>query len=155
MESRHTEEALLQKAAAYCSRAEHCIREVDEKLQAWGAQEAQRQAVIGRLTEDGYIDQRRYARAYAHDKFLYNKWGKMKIVMALRAKGIAPEDIDPALEQIDEQAYAQTLLRLLEGKAKRLSYKNEYERRGKLFRFALSRGFEPQVIEQAIGEMDR
>ena len=70
--------------------------------------------------------------------------------MALREKGIEKEDINCALDEIDDGEYQELLAALLKNKSKTIKYDFEYEKQGKLFRFAQSRGFENQVIERVI-----
>lgn len=70
--------------------------------------------------------------------------------MALREKGIEKELILSALDKIDEGEYQELLSMLLKNKSKTIKYDFEYEKQGKLFRFAQSRGFENNVIEQVL-----
>lgn len=150
MRKEYTFEELRSKAASYCAIAEHCRSEVDLKLRAWEVEEADRKKIIEQLIDDDFINEKRYARAFVSDKFHLNKWGKIKITMALREKGIEKSFIDKALEQIDEGEYQEMLASLLKAKVKTIKYEFEYEKQGKLFRFAQSRGFENQVIERVI-----
>ena len=102
------------------------------------------------MIEDDFINEKRYAVAFVRDKFRLNKWGKIKITMALREKGIEKELILSALDKIDEGEYQELLSMLLKNKSKTIKYDFEYEKQGKLFRFAQSRGFENNVIEQVL-----
>ncbi len=150
MKKQYTYDELLRKAASYCSISEHCISEVDLKLRAWDVAEADRRKIIGQLTEDDFINEKRFAKAFVRDKFHLNKWGKIKMTMALLEKGIEKELINNALNTIDEGEYDEMLASLLKSKAKSIRYEFEYEKQGKLFRFAQSRGFENQVIERVL-----
>ena len=113
-----------------------------------------RAQIIDRLIADGFINESRYAEAFVIDKFRFNKWGKTKIALALKAKGLSQEDIDNALALIDEGEYDEMLASILKTKLAGLTYEYEYEKQGKLFRFAQSRGFEPQAIERVLRSMD-
>ena len=144
---------LLNKAATYASRCEHCESEVREKLVAWGATEEEQEEIIGYLIEERYIDNQRYANSYAKDKFRFNHWGKYKISMMLRAKDIGGEEIEKALAQIDEEEYIERLEQMLKDKLRSLKYSSEYEKKGKLFKFAQSRGFESSAISKVIDSL--
>ncbi len=142
--------ALLNKAATYASRCEHCESEVREKLVSWGATEEEQEAIIEYLVEERYIDNQRYANSYAKDKFRFNHWGKYKISIMLRSKDIDSEIIEEALGQIDEEEYLDKLRQILRDKLRSLKYSSEYEKKGKLFKFAQSRGFESGAISKVI-----
>ena len=141
---------LLNKAATYASRCEHCESEVREKLTLWGATEEEQEEIIEYLKEERYIDNQRYANSYSKDKFRFNHWGKYKISMMLRAKEIGNEEIEEALTQIDEEEYIEKLQQILKDKLRSLKYSSEYEKKGKLFKFAQSRGFESSAISKVI-----
>ncbi|MFV0391808.1 MAG: regulatory protein RecX [Paludibacteraceae bacterium] len=141
---------LLRKAASYCSISEHCVSEVEAKLKVWDVSEPDRTKIIEKLQIDDFINEKRYAGSFAGDKFRFNKWGKIKISLALREKGIDKQLIADAVQKIDEGEYEELLATLLQNKVKTLKYNFEYEKQGKLFRFAQSRGFENNVIERVI-----
>jgi len=150
MRKEYTLEELLHKVASYCSISEHCTSEVDEKLQKWEVAEADRKKIITQLTKDNFINEKRYAEAFVKDKFRFNKWGKIKISIALKSKGVDSSLISSALDVIDEGEYDEMLASILKTKLTGLKYNYEYEKQGKLFRFAQSRGFENNVIERAL-----
>ena len=58
-----TEEEALNRMAAYCSAAEHCKAEVNEKLQKWGLPYEVINRIIDRLVVEKFIDEERYCRA--------------------------------------------------------------------------------------------
>jgi regulatory protein len=153
MAKEYTFEQLLQKASSYCSISERCISEADEKLQKWNASDADCEKIIEQLVEKDFINEQRYAEAFVRDKFRFNKWGKMKISFALKMKRIDRQTISNALNQIDEDEYAEMLTSILKTKLKGLKYADEYEKQGKLFRFAQSRGFEYGVIERVLRDV--
>ena len=141
---------LLNKAATYASRCEHCESEVREKLLIWGGTSEETDEIIAYLIEERYIDNQRYANSYAKDKFRFNHWGKYKISIMLRSKDIDSEIIEEALDQIDEEEYLEKLQQILRDKLRSLKYSSEYEKKGKLFKFAQSRGFESGAISKVI-----
>jgi regulatory protein len=104
------------------------------------------------LISEKYLNDERFACAYAKDKFRFNRWGKQKIAFMLRAKGISPEIIGRAFVEIEDSEYAEDLRKLLADKAKTIKAKDKYDLRNKLMRFALGRGFEPDQIYAALKE---
>jgi len=150
MKKEYTLEELLHKAASYCSISEHCISEVEDKLNAWCIECDDKAKIINRLIDEDFINEKRYCVYFVKDKFRFNKWGKIKISYALKQKGLSNELINMALETIDEGEYDEMLAALLKTKLAVLKYEFEYEKQGKLFRFAQSRGFENNVIERVL-----
>lgn len=148
MKKEYTVEELLHKAASYCSISEHCISEVEDKLTAWGISENDKQTIINKLTLEDFINERRYCNYFVKDKFRFNKWGKIKISYALKQKGLCNDIINQTLATIDDGEYEEMLASILKTKLIGLKYEFEYEKQGKLFRFAQSRGFESNIIDR-------
>ncbi|HLP04762.1 MAG TPA: regulatory protein RecX [Paludibacter sp.] len=153
MKKEYSLEELLHKAASYCSISEHCISEVEDKLDAWGITAENKQKIIERLVSEDFINEKRYCVFFVKDKFRFNKWGKIKISYALKAKGLDNELISQGLNSIDEGEYQEMLASILKTKLSGLKYEYEYERQGKLYRFAQSRGFENQLIDKVLRNM--
>lgn len=143
-------DVLLNKAATYASRCEHCESEVREKLLTWGGSNEEINEIIAYLIEERYIDNQRYANSYTRDKFRFNHWGKYKISMMLRSKDIGNDIIEEAMNQIEDEEYLEKLQQILRDKLRSLKYSSEYEKKGKLFKFAQSRGFESSAISKVI-----
>lgn len=150
MKKEYTFEELLHKAASYCSISEHCISEVEDKLTAWGVSIDDKNKIIKRLISEDFINEKRFCTYFVKDKFRFNKWGKIKISFAMKQKGLSNEQINSALGNIDDGEYEELLASILKTKLVGLKYEYEYEKQGKLFRFAQSRGFENNVIDRVI-----
>ena len=56
------------RAAALCARCEQAPGDIREKLLKWGLSVAEASQVLRQLTEQGFIDERRFARAFVKDK---------------------------------------------------------------------------------------
>ena len=150
MKKEYSLEELTHKAASYCSISEHCISEVEDKLTVWGIEESEKHKIIDHLIAEDFINEKRYCTYFVKDKFRFNKWGKIKISYALKQKKLSNSLINSALETIDDGEYEEMLASILKTKLIGLKYEFEYEKQGKLFRFAQSRGFENNVIERAL-----
>jgi regulatory protein len=137
--------ALRSKAEAYCAGAEHCVWEVKQKLQQWGASSEQTEQVIAHLQAERFVDEGRYCQAFVHDKLLYQGWGRMKMRAQLQARHLPSQAIEQALNDIDEDTYRSVLARVLETK-KRSIKSTDPQAREKLIRFALQRGFTYEEI---------
>lgn len=155
MKKEYTLDELLHKAASYCSISEHCISEVEDKLTAWCVDCNDKSKIIDRLVAEDFINEKRFCIFFVKDKFRFNKWGKIKIAYALRQKGLSDSLINNALTTIDDGEYEEMLASILKTKLNGLKYEFEYEKQGKLFNFAQSRGFESQVISLVIKSVNK
>lgn len=148
----------LNKAAAYCTLCERCISEVSTKLTAWGVPHSEQKKIIARLTNEQFIDEARYCRAFVNDKVRFNRWGRIKITAALREKRLPDEHIREAIDNIDEEQYNNALAEVIAAKRKELKGKDDYATQQKIIRHAASRGYEPALIIKTISykgdEMD-
>lgn len=144
-------EKALNRAAAYCSQAERAPQDVAEKLQSWEVEESDAERIMEFLRKERFLDESRFVHAFINDKFTYERWGKIKIVYALRQKGMTGSIVQNMLEDvIDEEKYLETLTDLLQSKMRGMKLPLEQKDRAKLYRFAAQRGFESNVIGSAL-----
>ncbi len=141
---------ILQKLTALCARGEHCQHEMLEKMSRWEVDEATQAEVMAYLTANRYVDDERYARAYANDKIRYNHWGRRKVEQGLWQKHIDKDIQQRVLAEVDDELYVSILRPLLRQKRRTTRANNSYELNQKLLKFALSRGFTYDIIRQCI-----
>ncbi len=141
-----TEEQVLNKLTTLCARGEHCQQEMLDKMRKWEIEEGVQARVMEYLLKEKFIDEERYTRLFVEEKIKFNKWGRKKLEQALYMKRIPRSIYAPILDEVDEDNYEEILRPLLEAKRKSVTGKSEYEIRGKLIRFALSRGFDMDTI---------
>lgn len=139
-----SEEAMRLRIADLCARSEQCEFDLRRKMASAGMSAAQASEIIRFLREQKFIDDQRYAGAFARDKARFSGWGRNKIRMALLAKRIPESAIRNALESIDQQIYLLTMRRLGEAKAAKLNL-NIASDRAKFLRYLLSRGYESSL----------
>lgn len=134
---------------ALCSRREYCRKDVLKKVMtALDGDAAKAEEVVGKLVEERYVDDRRYAAAFARDKASIAGWGAAKIRYMLAAKGVDREIIASALEEIDVNRADTRLEKLMENKAR--SLKDDPQRRIKLLRFGVGRGYGYEEVSSMI-----
>jgi regulatory protein len=136
----------LNKAMALCARREYCSGEIRAKLDSWDLNSSEAKSVISTLIKEDFINDKRYAEAFVRDKYRHNKWGKVKISAHLKAKNISSGLISSALASLDEDQYRQMVKDTLDSHRKFIKAKNEYDLKGKLLRFGLSKGFESHIL---------
>lgn len=140
----------LDKAMNYCSRAEHCIDDVRQKLWTWKVPVEEHDEIIESLIENNFINEVRYAEAFVKDKFRFNHWGRIKIRLMLRTKRIGAAIIDDAMSCIDDDEYIEVLKNLIEAESKKVKASSDYERKAKLLRYVAGRGFESSLASEFI-----
>ncbi len=131
--------------AHFCSRQERAIAEVAAKLHAEPISGEDKNQVIDELLRQGFLNEHRFAKAFVHDKFRLNSWGKVKIAYMLRAKHVEADVIDEVLEQIDNDDYVALARSLAERKKRELAKVTPLEQQQKIVRFLMQRGFEPGI----------
>ena len=149
-----TEQEAYLTLAALCAQAEHCQWEMVEKMRKWEIPEEAQARIMERLVKERYVDDERFARAFAKDKVRYNKWGRRKVEQALWQKHIDEDIRKNVLNEIDDEEYLSVLRPLLKQKRKSIKAQNDYELSQKLMRFALGRGFTFDIIKQCIDVED-
>ena len=156
VKKRLTEQEAREKINRYCAYQERSHLEVRNKLYEYGLFRDEVDEIISSLISDGFLNEERFAKVFAGGKFRMKKWGRIKIVHALEAKGVTKNCIRLALNEIDDESYKETLSRLIDEKSPALSdEKNEYVRRDKLSKFLIKRGFEPELVWTTINAMVR
>ncbi|MDL2224128.1 RecX family transcriptional regulator [Bacteroidales bacterium OttesenSCG-928-M06] len=146
-------EKALHLLAAYCSKSERCIADISKKMILWNLSEGDQIKILDRLRHEKFLDEQRFAYAFTHDKATYNKWGYHKIKYELKKKNIPDPIISEALKKINPQQSKETLRYLLNKKIKTTKGKNDYEIKQKLIRFALSRGYFSNDIEEILSSL--
>lgn len=144
-----TAEEMLVKMAGLCAGAEQCSSDIRNKILKKGFSAEQAAQMVAYLQQNKYLDDARFSRAFAVDKVRFSGWGRMKIRMGLRAKGMPDSIITQALEYIPEKDYGDALEKALLSKSRSLDLEDVNDRR-KLYRHLASRGFESQLIVTAL-----
>ena len=137
------------RAMRLCSQREYCCSDIFDKAVSWGCTTAQAGELIDFLVEQKFLDDRRYTEAFVKDKLRFNKWGRIKISYMLQLQRIDKNLIESVFSEIDETEYNKILIEELQKKQKSLRG-NVYETKAKLYRFASSRGFESDIVNDAI-----
>ncbi|MEY8590559.1 regulatory protein RecX [Butyricimonas hominis] len=143
----------LNIVAGQCSKKEYCSADVLAKLRRWELPEKDIAEIMAFLVKNRFLDDTRFAEAYARDKFRFNRWGKLKIAQMLRRKQVADSVIGQALAALPEEDTDATCMELLRQKNKSIKDEEPYKRKAKLIRFALSRGFEYETVNRCLSHL--
>ena len=143
---------LLSKLQALCARKEYCESDIYRKALKLADGDAEAASeLLSSLVEDRFVDDLRYASAFARDKASLDGWGPVKIRYQLSAKGVRREVIGEALASIDEEKADRRMRDILAAKLRTL--KEDPELRLKLLKFALTRGYEYDAANAAVNDL--
>ena len=145
---------VLDKLQAQCSRREYCSSDVYAKaLKALGGDEDGAWEVVEALKADKYVDDLRYASAFAREKASLSGWGKVKIRYMLSSKGMSGDVISGALDEIDSDAALRKMENVVMAKYRLIS--DDPQAKIKLLKFALSRGYQYDDIKSFVDGLFR
>lgn len=143
-------EVAVERLESMCARAEHCRSELREKLFRWRVPGDAAEKILDSLEKNRFLDERRFAIAFCRSKAIYSRWGRRKIVYALKAKRISGEIITEAVEALEEDEYRSVMIELLRTKGASIKEGNTFEGRTKIYRFGVQRGYEPELVAAAL-----
>ena len=145
---------LKSKIEAFCAASEHCEMDARMRLRQWNCESQAEDEIIDYLIAENFISDERYAKAFVHDKLLYQGWGRVKIAYMLRAKKISSSIIQSALDTINPDDYSRILSHLisqrLDGSADNSADTPTPYSHPSLFRFLTQRGFTLDEINLAL-----
>jgi regulatory protein len=141
------------KLAAYCAYQERCQEEVRAKLAERRVFDEDAENLIVAMIEEGFLNEERFAKAYARGKFNLKKWGRNKIQQELKRRKISAYCIKQAMKEIDGEEYWQTILHLTERKLTTTKCNGTLELKYKTSAYLISRGFETDLIEDALRQL--
>jgi len=102
--------------------------------------------LLAYLITEGFLNEERFAKAFAGGKFRTKKWGRIKIRYALEGKGLSKNCIRIGLKEIEEDDYLITLEGLLQEKMAEMKDTTILVARDKTSKYAIQRGFEPELV---------
>ncbi|MEZ4941045.1 MAG: regulatory protein RecX [Saprospiraceae bacterium] len=141
-----TPDEALVKMENYCAYRERCWQEVDQKMKTLGVSAEIAGEIRHALQEQGYVDDARFARAFAGGKFRVNRWGRVRIRLELQRRRITSGLIESALEDIDEQEYRSVLQERLVKKLEQYQAAADSQGRTKAAAALIRSGFEPELV---------
>lgn len=141
---------VLAKARSYCARQERSQQEVRDKLRGWKVPAKEIEAIVARLIGEGFLNEARFAEHFAVSKSRQKGWGRRKIEMALKAKGVSEACIAAGLRAIDAGEEEQQLRIAVAKRWERVQETDPFAHREKVVRYFLGKGFERDMVERAL-----
>lgn len=137
----------------WCDLQERAHSEARSKLFSWGVYGEEAENILAELISSNYLNEERFARAFARGKSRIKAWGWKKIEMTLKAKGVSAYSLKAALEEIDQEEYFAGLIHLATKKERLISASNPFQRKQKLLRFLVGKGYSYDESKKAVEEV--
>lgn len=141
-----TPQQALQKIYHYCAYQERSHKEVRSKLYNYGLWGSEVEDLLTRLITEDFLNEERFAKSYAGGKFRMKKWGRLKIERELSGHGLTDKCIKIGLKEIDKEDYQNTLKAIVEKKWSEVIESNSFKKKDKIARYAIMKGFEPDLV---------
>ena len=136
----------LSKALTFVSLTQKTKKQVRDHLTKKGYLPIVVDYVLEKMSDYKFLDDESYAASYCESAA--KKKGKKLIKMELRAKGVADEDMQSALLEVDEESQRQVAFTILQ---KYMRGKTaDKETLQKAFRHLLSKGFDYETAKSAL-----
>lgn len=150
MQKKYSAEQAYSPIKLFCSYRERCHFEVKERLFGMGLAKKEVETLTSRLIEDGFLNEERFAIMFAGGHFRQKKWGKQKIIQALRMKKVGEILIKKALKEIAEDDYKANIIKAAERKWNSLAKEKPISRKAKTMAFLLQKGYEMSLVRETL-----
>jgi regulatory protein len=142
---------IINSISRFCAYRERSVFETKQKLKSLGADSSLIEKIISWLIDNQFLNQSRFQESFVRSKVNQKKWGRNKIIFALKQNGsLDNESAKAALENIDADLYFSNLNHILKKKYNELLNRKSDQINSKLIRFALSKGFTYSEIVDAL-----
>ncbi len=141
---------LLEK---FCAYQERCFKDVENKLISIKMIPKAREIILLHLLENNFLNEERFANAFARGKFSIKHWGKRKIINELKIRNISEYNIKTSLLEINEDEYQKTIRILACKKIDLIKEQNIYIKKRKLSNYLLSKGYEHSTVYKIVNDL--
>lgn len=141
------------KIARYCAYQERAHYDVKHKLYSMSLPRSQVEEIMAWLVTENYLNEERFAIAFAGGKFRVKGWGRNKIRQELEQKEVSSYCINKALSEIEDDEYQLVLRNMIAKRKKAVKAKSIFELRHKISRYVIGKGYEPELVWSQIMEL--
>jgi regulatory protein len=149
----YTVDEARQKLQNYCSYQERSHQEVQQKLAEMRMIPEAIDQIIGHLLEHNFLNEERFAKTYVSGKFRIKKWGRRRLTLELKKKGVGKFNINQALNEINDVEYIETFNALAEKRITYIKEINKLKKKKKLEDYLLYRGWESHLVYEKVNHL--
>lgn len=146
----YTFDEIKQKLVNYCVYQDRCHSEIEQKMREFLLIPEAKDEIVLYLIKENYLNEERFTRSYIRGKFSIKHWGRTKIKMNLRQKGITDKLISRCMDEIDADDYENTVSKIYHDYFSKQKGLKEYQKKSKTIKYLISRGFEYELILDVI-----
>ena len=148
------ESDIKRKIYSFCSYQERTIDDVRKKLFGMDLPQSRIDDLIQELIQENFLNEARFVESFVSGKLRLKKWGRRKIQLALKSKGLPASLISSGLENIDQNEYSRIIAQLIEKKSGMVKDADPLVSKNKVARFLLGKGFEAELVWEQINQLD-
>lgn len=149
----YTLQEATKKLEGYCAYQERSHQEVREKLMGMHMIPEAIDVIIIHLLEQNFLNEERFAKAYASGKFNIKKWGKSRIIYQLKQKGVSKCNINLAINVISNSHYIDVFNDLSEKKILQIKESDKQKKKRKFIDYFLRLGWESHLVYDKANEL--
>jgi regulatory protein len=140
------------RAASFCAYQERTQQQVRDKLYSYGLYQEQVEDLLSELITEGFVNEERFAKAYAGGKFRMKQWGRRKILQGLQQHRMSDYCIRKAMEEIDMEEYEKTLSQLAAKKWATTSGSQLMQKKQKVANYLIGKGYEANLVWESLAQ---
>lgn len=149
---KHTVEEAREKIFRFCAYQERAHQEVRDKLFSLGLRSGEVDELLTELIVQGFLNEERFAKAFAGGRFRLKNWGRVKIAHELQARGLTQRCIESGLKEIDDDSYEKSIEKLIDKKLELVEEENPFVLRQKIAQYLIGKGYEAELVWRIIKE---
>lgn len=151
----YTLQEATKKLEHYCAYQERCHQEVRQKLEGMYMIPEAIDVIIVHLLQHNFLNEARFAKTFVSGKFRIKRWGRRRLTLELKRKGISKVNINQALAEIGNEEYIEVFNDLAEKKANAITESNKFKKRKKIIDYLLYRGWESHLVYEKANELTK
>lgn len=148
-----TVEEATKKMENYCAYQERCHQEVKNKLKNMNMISQAIDVIMVHLLDHNFLNEERFAKTFVNGKFRIKKWGRRRLILELKKKGISKYNINQAVKEISDDEYIEVFNDLAEKRVNLIMETNKIKKKKKLMDYLFYRGWESHLVYNKVNEL--
>ena len=146
-------EEAFEKLKNWCAYQERSQQDVRRKLYGFKLAEEESENIIVKLIEENFLNEERFALAFAGGKFRIKHWGKQKIKVELRKHKVSEYCINKALNSLGDENYDSEMIKLIEKKVVQSKQSDRIRQYYSVLNYMVSKGYESDKVSKELNKL--
>lgn len=148
-----SDELALQKIKSWCAYQERSQQETRQKLYSYGLSAEITEGILAELIGENFLNEERFALAFAGGKFRIKHWGRNKIKAELKKHRVSEYCLKKALASIDAEDYERIMIKVMEKKLREQKGEDSHRRLFSVVNYLIARGFESDLVQENLSKL--